>query len=275
MALNLTLSALIVPSGTEFPGNVQDFLAMIEQYMEIAGGADFDGVNYGSVEPSPDDRDKAWFKTDGSGTPLGWYAWNGSAWQVIPGKAFVGSAADRDAISSPQDGTLFHVVGTGLYTFVNADNAWEPGFPAAEAQQVYDRTYLFASHQLAASTTSESGGWVSADIASLISAAGLTTVKAVLVRLESGYGLTSLGNSPQEFGVAIRATQDNTNSTSSTALTMCNAIAARDDSRAENQANTFGMIPVGSTQTEIYYCTTFLNSPPSPYGRLWVTGFLY
>jgi hypothetical protein len=84
MALNVQLEALTVPSGTEFPPTVQALLELIAEYEAIVGLENFNGVNFGSTEPSEDDRDKPWFKTDDDGDPLGWFAWNGSVWSSIP-----------------------------------------------------------------------------------------------------------------------------------------------------------------------------------------------
>lgn len=105
MGLNLQLQALTVPSGTEFPGTVQELLALIAQYEAISGGENFNGVNYGDEEPAPEDRDKAWFKTDGSGNPIGWFAWDGSAWTAIPFSLPSGPTASRPA--SPGPGQLY------------------------------------------------------------------------------------------------------------------------------------------------------------------------
>lgn len=82
--LLLQLQALSVPEGTEFPGTVQELLDLIAAYEEIIGGENFNGVNYGDTEPAPADRDKAWFKTDNSGNPIGWYGWDGAAWIPLP-----------------------------------------------------------------------------------------------------------------------------------------------------------------------------------------------
>lgn len=100
MGLTLQLQSLTVPSGTEFPGTVQELLDLIAAYEEITGGEDFNGVNYGDTEPAPADRDKAWFKTDGSGNPLGWYGWDGSAWILLPIVTPNGNTAGRPSPAS-------------------------------------------------------------------------------------------------------------------------------------------------------------------------------
>jgi len=105
MGLNLQLSPLTVPFGTEFPPTVQGLLVLIAAYEQIIGGEDFSGVNFGATEPDPADRDKPWFKTDVSGNPIGWFAWNGSAWTPIPTIVTNGATADRPI--NPEDGQLF------------------------------------------------------------------------------------------------------------------------------------------------------------------------
>lgn len=106
MALDLQLQALSVPSGTEFPGTVQALLDLIAQYEEIIGGENFNGVNYGPTEPTPENRDRPWFKTDGGGNPVGWYGWDGAAWASIPLVLPRGATGDRP--SAPAAGTQFY-----------------------------------------------------------------------------------------------------------------------------------------------------------------------
>ncbi len=84
MGLNPQLVALTYPDGTEFPGTPQALLDLQAQYYAITGLENFNGINFGAVEPSPDNRDKPWFKTDNSGNPIGWYSWNGAAWTPVP-----------------------------------------------------------------------------------------------------------------------------------------------------------------------------------------------
>lgn len=95
MALDLQLEALTVPDGTEFPPTVQALLELIAQYESIIGGESFSGINYGPTEPSEDNRDRPWFKTDEDGNPLGWFSWSGAEWTSIPVVPSSGSTADR------------------------------------------------------------------------------------------------------------------------------------------------------------------------------------
>lgn len=105
MALDLQNVALTLPAGTPFPGTMQSLLDLIAQYLEIQGGESFSGVNLGSTEPSAANRDLPWFKTDGSGNPIGWFAWDGAAWTAVPVSIQSGGTASRPA--SPDEGQLY------------------------------------------------------------------------------------------------------------------------------------------------------------------------
>lgn len=105
MPLNAELQALTVPLGTEFPGTVQGLLDLIAQYIAITGLNPFSGVNFGDTEPTPEERDRPWFKTDSSGNPVGWYSWNGSAWAPSPITPESGTTATRP--SPPLLGQLY------------------------------------------------------------------------------------------------------------------------------------------------------------------------
>jgi len=105
MSLNAQLTALLVPSGTEFPGTVQALLDLIAQYEEITGLENFTGINFGATTPDADNRDRPWFKTTGAGYPIGWFSWNGSSWVEIPQTLPVGITAERP--TAPQDGEQF------------------------------------------------------------------------------------------------------------------------------------------------------------------------
>lgn len=105
MALNLQNSALTLPSGTEFPGTPQALLDLIAEYLAIVGGESFSGINIGSSEPAAGNRDLPWFKTDESGNPIGWFAWDGAAWTAVPSIVPSGTTAQRPA--SPDEGQLY------------------------------------------------------------------------------------------------------------------------------------------------------------------------
>lgn len=95
MGLNLQNSFLTLPDGTEFPGTMQDLGNLVAQYMAINGQENFSGINFGSVTPDPDNRDRPWFKTDNAGNAIGWFSWNGSEWTSIPFIYPSGTTADR------------------------------------------------------------------------------------------------------------------------------------------------------------------------------------
>lgn len=105
MALDPQLEPLILPDGTEFPGTPQELLDLIAAYMAIIGLENFSGVAYGDTEPAPADRGLAWFKTDGSGNPIGWYGWDGAAWIPLPLVMPSGATASRPA--TPVEGQQF------------------------------------------------------------------------------------------------------------------------------------------------------------------------
>jgi hypothetical protein len=275
MSLSLQLQALLVPFGTEFPGTVQDLMYQIQQYMEVTGAGDFSGVNYGSSEPAPEDRDKAWFRTDGSGNVLGWYYWDGGAWTVLPGKAFVGDVAARDAISHLQDGLLFQVLGTGLYVFSTSDNAWQPSFPAAITPQTYDKNYYFDSYQLLVAATGDVSSWTPIDLSLLIDQAGIASPKAALIALESGFGQTAFPHGGTDYAVDLRVTQDNTVSTSSNSTPHTFARGSADDSRTSAWNNSYSPVPLPSSQTLIYYNVQTNNAPPGATANVWLVGFVY
>jgi len=105
MGLNLQIVALTFPEGTEFPGTMQELQDLIAQYLEIDGESNFSGINYGDVEPSADNRDRPWFKTDGAGNPIGWFSWNGLAWTPSPTEIQSGTTSQRP--TSPGVGRLY------------------------------------------------------------------------------------------------------------------------------------------------------------------------
>lgn len=101
MGVNLFLTAGVAPSGTPLPGNAQALLAFIAQYTGITGAANFNGLNFGSTTPSPEQRDQPWFKTDTFGNPIGLFSWNGTAWVVIPTQVAYGATSGRPSNPSP------------------------------------------------------------------------------------------------------------------------------------------------------------------------------
>jgi len=105
MSLSLFLAPGTVPFGTQLPGNAQALVNLISQYTGIDGDDGFNGINYGSDTPSPENRQYPWFKTDVDGNPIGLYSWNGSAWVPIPSTVASGTTAQRPV--NPGVGTKF------------------------------------------------------------------------------------------------------------------------------------------------------------------------
>lgn len=100
MSLNLLLQAGTLPSGTPLPGNAQALVNMVAQYLAITGGQGFVSVNFGPNTPTPDNRDKPWFKTDSIGNPVGFFSWNGLAWASIPVTTASGPTSQRPATAA-------------------------------------------------------------------------------------------------------------------------------------------------------------------------------
>jgi hypothetical protein len=97
MPLNPYNVAGTLPNGTQFPGTPQGLMNLIAQYLAIEG---LDGqitINYGNTTPGIDERDRPWFKTDSNGVPIGWFSWNGTAWQQMPVDVVSGTTAQRPA----------------------------------------------------------------------------------------------------------------------------------------------------------------------------------
>jgi hypothetical protein len=118
MALTPYLSALTFPSGTEIPGTMQGLANLLAQYLAVNGLSELGGINFGPTTPSEADRDKPWFKTDGSYNPIGLFSWNGSAWVTFDTGAIPsGPTASRP--SSPSVGQLY------LDTDINCVLVWE------------------------------------------------------------------------------------------------------------------------------------------------------
>lgn len=276
MALTPLLNRLPTPEGTEFPGTVDDFLQLIQEYMEITGLEDFNGINYGSVTPSEADRDKPWFKLSEAGVFLGWFLWDGSAWVLGPSYIQVGTATDRGEITSPQDGHPFYVVGTGLTIYATAEGGWTRAIPEPAAAQTYDRHYFYTSHQVLASVTSEVTSWTELDLSTYITDAGLTgyTIKAAIVRLEISQGRTGFANAT--YDATLRVTNDNGISTSATDVLNSRAFVATDDSASAGASTGFGFVPPKTGTSSIYYCVTKASSSVSNLvAKVWLTGFVY
>lgn len=103
-APQLIIVAGTLPNGTEYPGSKQADLDLDAQYLSVSGWENYTTINFGSATPSTPNRAYPWFKTDAGGVPIGWFSWNGSAWQQMPTVAGFGTTAERPAGS---DGMLY------------------------------------------------------------------------------------------------------------------------------------------------------------------------
>lgn len=97
MSLDLTLEFGTPSSGTEFPGTVKTLGDLLAQYLVVTGAEDFIPVNFGPDTPGEDFRAYPWFKTDETGAPVGWFSWNGTAWEQMPTTVLSGNTAGRPA----------------------------------------------------------------------------------------------------------------------------------------------------------------------------------
>ena len=106
MALTPYLSPLTFPSGTEIPGTMQGLANLLAQYLAVNGLSELGGINFGPTTPSEANRDKPWFKTDGSYNPIGFFSWNGSAWVTFDTGA-IPSGPTASRLASPAVGQLY------------------------------------------------------------------------------------------------------------------------------------------------------------------------
>lgn len=121
--LNLSLQAQTAPALTPLPSSFQAMLNAVAQYVSIQGGGAFNGINFGSQTPAPQNRGLPWFKTDASGNPLGLFSWNGTAWVSIPTGAASGPTSSYP--SNPANGALFYDTTLNCLVMFNASqNAW-------------------------------------------------------------------------------------------------------------------------------------------------------
>jgi hypothetical protein len=115
--LNLFLTPGTAPANAQLPGNPQALLAFMAAYMGISGASGFNGINFGSATPSPDNQNLPWFKTDAFGNPLGLFSWNGTAWVGIASQTSAGPSTARPG--SPTIGLQFYDTTIGALIFWN------------------------------------------------------------------------------------------------------------------------------------------------------------
>lgn len=277
MALNPIINALTVPSGTEFPGTVQDFLNLLTEYLEILGLEDFDGINIGATTPDPDNRDLPWFRFDDGGAFMGIFTWNGSDWVLYTPRVRVGTTAERDAIPD-----IYDVDAGGGLQFYNTDDhilyigtgtGWEPCRPAPADDQVGDSFYFFSSQQSLASTTGATN-WTAVSLASYITQANIPAekIKACIVRVNASLAMPLGGGISYE--VIVRAWNNNLASNSASDVLLARAFTQRDDSATGASDTNTGYIPMTGGQTSIYYNVTQTNNPVLQ-AQVWLAGFIY
>jgi hypothetical protein len=147
--MSLYLTAKTAPVDTEFPGSVQGYIDLLAQYLGIAGDEGILGINFGAATPTSDNRNKPWFKTTTTGTPLGLFSWNGTTWAQMPFAISSGTTAQRPA--SPNAATLY------FDTDINTALIFERGRWRTIAGAPGDLKYV-AKTTLAAALT-QNPGW--------------------------------------------------------------------------------------------------------------------
>lgn len=280
MGLNPIINALPVPSGTEFPGTVQGLLDLLEEYLEVLGLSDFNGINYGSTTPDPDNRDLPWFRFDGGGAFLGIFTWDGADWTIYQPRVQVGTTVERDAITD-----IYNEAAGGGKQFFNTDDhilyigtgtGWDPCRPAPAEDSVGDSFYFFTSQQ-SIGTASGTTNWTEVDLTSYITSAGLTgdTIKAAIVRVNCSFFTTFGGGGT--FNTSARIWGDNTVSNDATDVVMAYAQSTRDDSACGAADSNTGFVPIPDQEDlSLYYNCNFTGVSPSGItAQYWLVGFVY
>lgn len=280
MALNLTLSTLTMPDGTEFPGTPQLLNELLVQYTEITGQDSFNGINYGSTTPDADNRDKPWYRLDNSDNEMGWYAWDGADWVLLPCRVQTGTQIQRDALASPFDGQLYFVTGSAALSIYQGGE-WKPVIPTQERFH-YDSSYIYPQHQLLASVSGGVANWTAIDLTPYISALGLDAVnsededkyeiKAALIRLEVKMGPS--GFLTHTWYCNLRASSNDSYSTTATDVLQASIRMTADDSQASGSDSITGPVPLKPNTNNIYYDLTG-DIAPGLEGNVWLMGFIY
>ena len=180
MPLILSLTFGDPPSTQEFPGTPKALGDFLAQYFAITGGESFIPVNFGSTEPDSDSRAYPWFKTDGSGNPIGWFSWNGSEWKQLNTNVPSGPTASRPGGAALGD--LF------LDTDINVELIFNGSAWITAAGSPGDMKFVQATTLMQALT--KNPGWSQADEA--------TYSGRVLGAAGSGTALT-----PRNFGDSV------------------------------------------------------------------------
>lgn len=98
MAIAFRLKANTSQPSEQCLQTLQGVLEAVAKYVEVVGpdGAAF--VIISAEEPTVDDRDKLWVRLEASGKPRGSFAWNGSAWQLVPALPKKGTFGDGTGV---------------------------------------------------------------------------------------------------------------------------------------------------------------------------------
>lgn len=279
MALNLQISTLPMPEGTEHPGTPDEAKDLYAQYYEITGGESFDGINTGSTEPAAANRDRPWMRVDGSGNLLGWYYWNGSAWALMPLRTLVGTTTERLALTPVQNGTAFwDTTELRLYIY---NTTWSPASPI-EARVHYDLSHVYPQHQLLQSYTSIQSAWTEIDLTPYISALGLDavddddnpkyTIKAAKIKIRVEHGPSGFGTATRY--ISARVATDSVYSTTATDVLECYSKHTYDDSQASSSGVAYGEVPPKTGTNSIYWNIT--GDPGSNLSvQFYLVGFVY
>jgi hypothetical protein len=282
MAINLQIQSLTMPDGTEFPGTPQLLSNLQAAYFAITGLESFNGINSGSTTPGSGSRDMPWYRSDNTGAIIGWYAWNGADWVLMPNVVPLLSQVEIDAISAPIGGQAVWNNGSSQLQ-VYTEAGWEPAMPI-QSRFHYDKHVLYPQHQLLASVTNEVTGWTAIDLTSYIAAAGLDaensdgdkkfTVLAAMVRIEIAQGRTGFVNAT--YDASIRVGSDDGASTTAQDVLQARAFIAADDSATAGASSNFGFVPPKVGTSSIYYTVIKDSSAVSNLvAKAWLTGLLY
>ena len=163
--LNLTIGAGTVPFGTQLPGNAQALINFVAAYGLINGTHNFNGLNFGSVTPSPENQNIPWFKTDSFGNPIGFFSWNGATWAAIPNVISNGTFAN--APQNPALGTQYYATDIGC-VILYSSQGWTtlsgtPGdykfveFATSDLALAANPGWVLASNSLNACTLAAAG----------------------------------------------------------------------------------------------------------------------
>ena len=121
--LALSIQPGTAPSNTPLPSSAQALLQFCAQYLLIAGGGSFNGINFGANTPASQNRGLPWFKTDVLGNPIGLFSWNGSAWVTTPTIISTGPTSSRP--TNPADGSTYYDTTIRTVILYNANQgAW-------------------------------------------------------------------------------------------------------------------------------------------------------